>query len=342
VGTERTDASVPVPDNGRFRAGGVTQALVATAVLQLVDEHRLSLDDPAVRFVPEFDLDRRITVRMLLQHTSGIFSYTGEHAPDGKFEPGIPLHGQEYVDNLFRTYHPAELVGLALAQPSRFEPGAQWSHSSTNYVLLGLLIEHLTGGSYADRIRDRILEPLGMTDTTFPGSSLAITGPHAHGYFTYSDGGKTRTVDATSANMSWAFGAADVISTTTDLDRFLAALLNGDLMSQQSLHEMLTMRPVGPGMEFGLGLTRQKLPAPCQGDVIGAGGSVPGYQSFAFSTPDGLMRLVVAIALSTVDITDFDATKRLMTATDALTVAAACHGGHGQAAGGGPDRTVSG
>jgi D-alanyl-D-alanine carboxypeptidase len=114
---------VPVPDNGRFRAGGVTQALVATAVLQLADEHRLSLDDPAVRFVPEFDLDRRITVRMLLQHTSGIFSYTGEHAPDGKFEPGIPLHGQEYVDNLFRTYQPAELVGLALAQPPPVRAG---------------------------------------------------------------------------------------------------------------------------------------------------------------------------------------------------------------------------
>ncbi|WP_143229563.1 serine hydrolase domain-containing protein, partial [Actinophytocola xanthii] len=184
-----------VPTNGRFRAASITKMFVSTVVLQLVDEGKVVLDDPVDDYLPEFGLDRRITVRMMLQHTTGIFNYTGEPNPDGTVEAGIPWQGKQFERERFRTYSPEELVELALAKPARFEPGTAWRYSNTNYILAGLLIERVTGTPHATQVRHRILAPLRLHDTILPGTRTGIPGPHAHGYYAYQHQGRLRVLD---------------------------------------------------------------------------------------------------------------------------------------------------
>ncbi len=114
AGVRKLGESAEPPTNGHFRIGSTTKTFTATVVLRLVAEGKIGLDGPADDYLPEFGLDRRITVRMLLQHTSGLFNHTGEYYDDGTVAPGIPWQGQEYVDNQFHTYQPEELVRLAL------------------------------------------------------------------------------------------------------------------------------------------------------------------------------------------------------------------------------------
>ncbi|GAA3083394.1 hypothetical protein GCM10020000_81930 [Streptomyces olivoverticillatus] len=207
AGVRMLGESAKPPTNGRFRIGSSTKTFTATVVLQLVAEGRIGLDSPADDYLPGFGLDRRITVRMLLQHTSGLFSYTGEYYPDGTVVPGIPWQGQEYVDNQFHTYQSEELVRLALSKPARFEPGTDWSYSNTNYVLAKLLIEEVTGRSLAEEMQRLILQPLGLSGTVVPGASPEIPEPHAHGYYRYEDAGQWKVVDVTRFNVSWISAA---------------------------------------------------------------------------------------------------------------------------------------
>ena len=171
AGVRELGGTAKPPTDGHFRIGSDTKTFTATLVLQLVAEGKVGLDTPAADYLPEFGLDRRITVRMLLQHTSGVFNFTGEFYPDGTVVPGIPWQGQEWVDDRFHTYQPEELVRLALSKPARFEPGTDWSYSNTNYVLARLLIEKVTGRSLAEEMQRRILGPLGLSGTVVPGTS---------------------------------------------------------------------------------------------------------------------------------------------------------------------------
>ena len=151
AGVRELGGTAKPPTNGHVRIGSNTKTFTATLVLQLVAEGKIGLDTPAADYLPEFGLDRRITVRMLLQHTSGVFNFTGEVYDDGTFVPGIPVPygttGKEWVDNRFHDLPAAGAGGLALSKPARFEPGTGWSYSNTNYVLARLLIEKVTGRS---------------------------------------------------------------------------------------------------------------------------------------------------------------------------------------------------
>ncbi|OLF13611.1 serine hydrolase domain-containing protein [Actinophytocola xanthii] len=279
AGVRRLGGAAKPPTNGRFRAGSVTKTFTATVVLQLVAEGRVGLDSPVVEYLPGFGLDPRITVRMLLQHTSGVFNYTGEYYPDGTVVPGIPTAGKEWVENRFHTYRPEELVRFALARPARFEPGTDWSYSNTNYTLAMLVVEEVTGRSYAEEIQRRIVRPLGLSGTVAPGTSPEIPGPHAHGYYHY----EGRTVDVTRQNPSWVPGAGDLISTTRDLHRFTAALTSGRLVPAPLLAEM--QRP-HPSSGYGLGLFVLDLGPGC-GTVLNHNGHVQGYATLMYTTPDG-------------------------------------------------------
>ncbi|WP_043637717.1 serine hydrolase domain-containing protein, partial [Nonomuraea candida] len=180
---------------GHVRIGSNTKTFTATVVLQLVAEGRVALDAPVDDYLPEFGLDRRITVRMLLQHTSGIFNFTGEFYEDGTFAPGIPatMAGKEWADHRFHTYSPEELVRLALARPARFEPGTGWSYANTNYVLARLLIEKVTGRPIAAEMQRLIIGPLGLTGTSQPTTETEIPAPHAHAYYRYDEDGEHKT-----------------------------------------------------------------------------------------------------------------------------------------------------
>lgn len=277
--------------NGHFRTGSTTKNFVATSVLMLVAEGKIGLDAPADDYLPEFGLDRRITVRMLLQHTSGIFSHTGELYEDGTIAPGVPWRGKEWVDNRFHTYLPEELVRLSLSKPARFAPGTGWSYSNTNYVLARLVIEKVTGRSFAEELQRLILGPLGLTGTVAPGTSSEIPEPHHHSYYRYADAGQEKTVDVTRHNPSWVAAGGDMISTTQDLHTYFSALMGGKLLPAQLLAEM--RRPEAK-IGYGLGVFAQDT-GPAGGTIFHHNGATIGSAALMYSNPDGSKTLTAGL-----------------------------------------------
>lgn len=234
--------------------------------------------------LPEFGLDRAITVRMLLQHTSGIFNHTGEYYEDGTFAPGIPWQGKEWLDGRFEARRAEDLVRLALAKPARFAPGADWSYSNTNYVLARLLIEKVTGRTIAEEVQRLVLGPLGLTGTSVP-TGTDIAEPHAHAYYRHED----ETVDVTRHDPSWISSGGDMISTPEDLATFVTALVRGELLPAPLLAEMLDPHPkVG----YGLGVFVQETAA---GKVITHNGGTMGHGALMYTTADGGRTLTAAL-----------------------------------------------
>ncbi|MEV0390121.1 serine hydrolase domain-containing protein [Nonomuraea sp. NPDC050643] len=277
-GRARLGAARPAPVDGRFRIGSVTKSFTATVVLQLVGEGRLSLSDSVERWLPGLvDRGAGITVRHLLQHTSGLPEYT-----TGMMDRwGVPR--QRY-----RTWSARELVARAEALPRRLAPGAGFDYSNTNYIVLGLLIERVTGGSYAAEIGKRILRPLGLRHTHLPGASPAVPGPHAHAYVPVTRKGKVVPVDLTRFDPTMAGAAGEIISTTADLNRFYRALFQGGLLRPAQLKEM---KDLGRTEEYGLGL--EAGPLPC-GTAWGHGGG-PFYKTVAFSSADGSRQVALSM-----------------------------------------------
>lgn len=294
AGVRELDAPAGPPVDGHVRIGSNTKPFTATVVLQLVAEGRIALDVPVDDYLPEFGLDRRITVRMLLQHTSGVFNHTGEMSEDGTFAPGIAWSGQEWVDNRFHSHPPEELVRLALSKPARFEPGADWSYANTNYVLARLLVEKVSGRTLAEETQRLIIGPLGLSGTAVPDAQhplLDVPEPHAHAYYRYEDAeGEERTVDVTRQNPSWISSGGDMISTAQDLHTFISALVGGKLLPAELLAEMYTTHPkVG----YGLGVFVQRTDG--GPTVISHNGGHGGHAALMYSTADGSRTLTAAL-----------------------------------------------
>ncbi|MBO3741931.1 serine hydrolase domain-containing protein [Actinoplanes flavus] len=279
--------------DGRVRIGSNTKTFLATLLLCLVAEGRAGLDVPAAGYLPELGLDQRITVRMLLRHTSGLFNFTGEINHDGTIVPGIPVpYGPgagQWLANRLHTYQPRELVRIALSQPARFEPGEGWSYSNTNYVLARLLIERITGRTLAGEMSRLILEPLSLTGTVLPEASPEIPEPFARAY--YRDGD---VIDVTRQNPSWISAGGDMISTTRDLHTFISALMGGRILPPALLAEMCAPHPTGiPDMDYGLGVFVLTTPG---GTVISHNGAAVGHAALMYSTPDGSRTLTAALS----------------------------------------------
>ncbi|PZG19046.1 alkaline D-peptidase [Nonomuraea aridisoli] len=254
---------------GYFRIGSVTKTFVATVVLQLVDEGRVRLDDPIDRHLPGLvPGGEHITVRQLLNHTSHLYDYMSE--------PGYSTNRWR-GEARFRSYRPRELLNVAFAKKLPDDGG--WHYSNTNYVVLGLLVEKLTGRPYGDEVTRRILRPLGLRHTIVPGDRPGVPSPHAKGYEPM-----PRLVDATRMNPSLDWAAGEMISTTADLERFMSALLSGKLTSAASLRAMRTTVETGAGFAYGLGLQAYALPC---GKVWGHSGELIGYLTFAFRSDSG-------------------------------------------------------
>ncbi|MFI1798770.1 serine hydrolase domain-containing protein [Streptomyces sp. NPDC020379] len=285
---ELGQSAKPLTD-GHFRTGSTTKNFVATVALMLVAEGRIGLDTPADDYLPGFGLDRRSTVRMLLQHTSGIFNHTGELYEDGTIVLGVPWQGKEWVENRFKTYQPEELVRLSLSKPARFAPGTGWSYANTNYVLARMVIEKVTGRSFAEELRRLILGPLGMTGTVAPGTSPEIPEPHNHGYYRYEDAGQERTIDVTRQNPSWVGAGGDMISTTKDLHTYFSALMGGRLLPADMLAEMRTPEAT---VGYGLGIFVQETDS---GTVFHHNGATMGSAALMYGTPDGVRTLTAGL-----------------------------------------------
>ena len=279
-------AKRPARAGDQFRIGSVTKSFVATVVLQLVGEGRLSLDDNLERWLPGLvPGGEKITVRQLLNHTSGLYNYT-----DDLPEPP-------------RRFRPQELVAIATGHKPLFAPGTQFSYSNTNYILAGLVVERVTGQQLAAQLQQRILRPLALDDTELPSTERRIAGPHVNGYappdeaWQVSDG-LGGLVNVTEMDTSWAWAAGAMVSTTADLAAFYQALLGGQLLTPELLKQMRTTvdaSQVGHGTRYGLGL--EVLRPGCGVELWGHGGSLEGYGTTAFSTPDADRQMVMVINL---------------------------------------------
>jgi D-alanyl-D-alanine carboxypeptidase len=287
------NAGTAGPAIAHVRIGSNTKTFTATLVLQLIAEGHIDLDDPAAKHLPGLTIDPRVTVRMLLQHTSGIFNFSGEIYNDGTIVPGIPIPygptGTEWLHNRFHHYEPHELAELALSKPARFEPGTGWSYSNTNYLLARLIIENVTGRTFADELRRLILDPLGLTATTLP-TTPDMPEPSLPAYYRHEE----EVVDVTRQDPTWNSSGGDMISTTHDLHTFISALMSGKLLPTALLTEMCTPRPTGiPNMNYGLGVF---IVTTDNGTtVITHNGAAVGNAALMYSTPDGTKTLTAAL-----------------------------------------------
>jgi D-alanyl-D-alanine carboxypeptidase len=261
----------------RFRIGSVSKTFSSVVLLQLVDEGRLELDAPVNRYLPGLLPDDRITVRHLLTHRSGLAEYT-----DAMFAKTVP--GFEAVRNRVFTYQ--ELLDLSLAEPRTTEPGAAYKYSNANFVVVGMLIEKVTGTSAAKQYEQRVIKPLRLSHTSYVHPRARIDGTHVRGYL-HPDEAGAPLVDSTEQTASWAQTAGAVISDPADLNTFTTALMRGRLLSPRMLDAMTTVTPTDTaGTRFyGLGLRRYDLS--CGTQVYGHTGTVQGYYTYAFATRDG-------------------------------------------------------
>ncbi|MFH8567093.1 serine hydrolase domain-containing protein [Streptomyces sp. NPDC017993] len=278
----------PMARPDHFRAGSLTKTLVATVVLQLVAEGELSLTDAAAARLPKSvsatekdhlgDL-RNVTIRQLLDHTSGLFNYT----EDARL--ARELYGKGFAAHRYDSHTPAELLRVALRHPpaagagSRSGQGASFTYSNTNYIVLGLVIEAVTGRSYAEEIRRRILTPVQLHDTSFPGTDPALPEPHGRAYSRIG----THRVDTTSLDPSRAGAAGEMVTTLDDLNRFFSALLGGKLLPP---HQMAQLRSeAATDGTYGLGLYATQLP--CGVQVWGHNGDINGSYAQTAGSVDG-------------------------------------------------------
>ncbi|WP_407562401.1 serine hydrolase domain-containing protein [Streptomyces sp. 184] len=281
-------------DRDRFRVGSLTKTFTATVLLRLDAEGVLSLDDTVERWLPGVvrgngNDGRKVTVRQLLNHTSGIFNYNRDDGFLAKFT------GESFLVHRYDGATPEELVAIGLSHPPLFEPGTGWEYSDTNYILAGMVIESATDDDYASQVEQWIIEPLGLRATSVPGSSAAVPRPHGRHYSKlYEEDPDAPVYDVTEFNPSVAGSAGQVISSTRDLNRFYRALLGGKLLAREQLKEMLTTVPIdaeesrtsgAPTAAYGLGIRSDRLS--CGVTVWGHGGQVPGSLSRAAGTRDG-------------------------------------------------------
>ncbi len=282
LGTRDLATHAPMQVNSYMRIGSITKTLTATVILQLVDQGKLRLDDPIGRYQPEVPNGNHITIRELLNMTSGLFNYS----EDEDFDRAL-------VANPYKAWDPKELVAIAFKHPPYFAPGESWHYSNTNYLLLGMLIEQITGRSVEKVFQRNIFRPLDMDGTILPQlTSSTLPNPHPRGY-TRQLG--TGPLDATEWNPSWAWTAGSAISRLHDLQIWAKALATGRLLSAATQKERLSWVNlgqvwIGKELDYGLGVANF-------GGFIGHDGDLPGFQSFMGYMPQKGATIIVLVNL---------------------------------------------
>ena len=291
MGTRAWHGTEPVTLADHVRIGSNTKTMTATVILQLVDEGRIGLDDPVSRYRPDVPNGENITIAQLLDMSSGLANYTAD------------LGLNEQLDiNPGRVWDPEELLAIGLAEPPAFPPGEGFLYSNTNYVLLGVIIEQLTGVPVEQAFQDRIFDPLELGETSFPAlTDASIPQPHPQMYTfgtnvetidslvlppevqAAASAGTLEPMDVTDANPSWGWTAGAGISTAPDLADYVEGLVDGCLLSPQLQQQRIASvqpldpdDPASPG--YGLGLARF-------GPVYGHSGELPGTNSFMGHDP---------------------------------------------------------
>ena len=292
VGKGSLETGQAPPMDGEVRIGSNTKTFVAVVVMQLVQEGKVGLDEPIETYLPGLikgeGIDgSKITVRQLLQHTSGLpdFDETLVGTTD------VFQYRHHYVT-------PRDVLDSALSKPAQFEPGTQWKYTNTNYVVLGMLVERVSQRPVGEQIDERIVKKLGLSHTYFPApGEEKIRGTHPQGYH-LSAGGKLE--DITEMDSAWAWAAGAMVSTPSELNTFFQAVFDGRLLTQSSIDEMKNgavdaSSRLGPGTVYGLGLIGRSLT--CGGTSWGHGGTIHGYQTNNAVGPDGTAAIFAVTAL---------------------------------------------
>ncbi|MFG2004843.1 serine hydrolase domain-containing protein [Spirillospora sp. NPDC048911] len=311
----------PVSPDGYLRIASVTKTFVATVILQLVGDGRLSLDDKVERWLPGVvsgngNDGRAVTVRQLLQHTSGIH----DDYPDY-------TSAKDFYQHRYDTYTPEETVARAMRHRPDFKPEKDWGYSNTGYVLLGMVVQKVTGNPWHEEVRDRIVRPLGLKHTFWPGASPKLPRPHAESYQRFQPG--EPLVNVTEHVGRLTNGESGLVSTTADLGRFFRAVLSGRLLRpaqmaqmQQTIEISKKFEPLMPGARDGLGLFSR--PLTCGGTYWGHEGGDAGWITAVGVTADG--RRSVTLSMSGAVAESEDHVLRITQAESKLIDDALCAG----------------
>jgi D-alanyl-D-alanine carboxypeptidase len=294
AGTADPRTGESVRGDQKFRIGGITEVFVATVVLQLAAEHRVNLTTPIQHYLPDLlpKSFKPITIGQLLNHTSAL-------PAEDRVDPATP---ESVVAQRFDQWTPERIVAGVTHTDMVGTPGTVQEYRSVDYVLAALLIEKVTGHSYGEEIGRRILRPLGLANTSVPGDDPVIHGAHVRGYLEMTGG---ELIDITEGNQSAAWGAGEMISTTSDLDAFLSALFFGRLLPPDLLELMFTLpdvpmkdaRPARYSMGLHAVMTASGL------TLWGKTGRRHGYTSGMFATRHQERRVVYSFAQTRSDVT---------------------------------------
>jgi D-alanyl-D-alanine carboxypeptidase len=255
------------------RVGSITKTFVAVLVLQLVAERRLGLDDPVQRWLPgQVPNGSAISVRMLLNHSSGLFDYANDPVVQDVLRGGsAPLRS------------PQQLLAMSAAHKPLFAPGTRWTYSNTNYIALGLILQKVTGRSLQQLVDQRISRPLGLTHTYLQMGPGFRSGPYAHGYSDPDDYAGVVVdghVDTTGLDLRWGWTAGGMVSTAPELAAVYSAVLSGRLVPPAQLQQMKATIPTSmPGVGYGLGI--QEEVGACGTRAWLHTGGIAGYTSVA-------------------------------------------------------------
>ncbi|WP_129309157.1 serine hydrolase domain-containing protein [Streptomyces sp. L2] len=275
TGVADTATGRPMTTRPYVRIGSETKTFTVTALLELVDQHRIGLDDPISRYVRGVPNGRHITLRQLAEMRSGLFPYSAD-----------PDFVHDLLSDPERYFTPKELLAYAFKHENTFAPGAQFQYSNTNLILLGLAIEKVTGQQLAEVIHTRVLRPARLNHTLFP-HGPEFPEPHPRGY---TDQTLTGAVaDATDWNPSWAWAAGAMISNLRDLHRWAKIVATGELLTPRTQAQRLKTLPTGfPGTSYGLGIFKTN-------GWIGHNGSIPGYETVTMYLPSQKATMVIMI-----------------------------------------------
>ncbi|MFE3800182.1 serine hydrolase domain-containing protein [Nocardia tengchongensis] len=302
-GVADTASRSPVSGEGYFRTASATKTFTATVLLQLVGEGKLTLDDTVEKWLPGVvrgngNDGTKITVRQLLNHTSGL-KYPNP------YELASPEDFHRYALDV--PPPPEQVVATAVQSPPNFTPGTGWSYSNTGYLLAGMIIDKVTGTPWDEEVDRRIITPLGLAHTSYPGSAVTVPAPHATGYTQWPTGGLVDTTDNRIGVFAAAAGA--LITTTADLNTFFRALLGGKLLQPEQLADMkktvdtdAEVKSIFPGARYGLGLFSIELS--CGGRYWMHGGDIPGYKTRDGVSDDGTRSVVVSMSTLLQDTED--------------------------------------
>lgn len=282
----------PVPRQPYINIGSSTKTFVAIALLQLVDENKIGLDDTVESHLPGVvqgngNDGTAITIRQLLNHTSGLPDYL--HGIAELFSSAAA-----WERNRGTSYSPEQKVAMALTQPPLFPPGEGWKYTNTNYLLAGMLIERVTGNTWQHEVEQRIIEPAGLRHTSTRSNFVELPRPHARNYQQF--GPDAPFTDTTAPTLPLDTGAdGAMISTTGDMNTFWRAWVAGRLLSPAMMAEQqqTVAVPDVEGQGYGLGVQRTALP--CGSGYWNHGGNGIGYETDNGVSADGKRSVEVSL-----------------------------------------------